>query len=92
MGNLALRGERADGNRWRSPPVIAEVQEEPFALKREHTSRRYDSLGVLTHVLIACVADAAVCFREGSHNQTLDRRTPKGIQLPTPMKLRLWPR
>ncbi len=92
MGKLALRGERADGNRCRSPPVIAEVQEEPFALKREHTSRQYDSLGVLTHVLIACVADVAVCFREGSHNQTLDRRTPKGIQLPTPMKLRLWPR
>jgi len=34
MGNLALRGERAKGNRPRSPLVIAEVQEEPFALKR----------------------------------------------------------
>src|SRR6185436_16340540 len=31
----ALRGERAKGNRPRSPLVIAEVQEEPFALKRE---------------------------------------------------------
>jgi len=35
MGNLALRGERAHGNRPRSPLIIAEVQEEPFALKRE---------------------------------------------------------
>ena len=35
MGNLALRGERAKGNRPRSPLIIAEVQEEPFALKRE---------------------------------------------------------
>lgn len=35
MGNLALRGERAQGNWPRSPLVIAEVQEEPFALKRE---------------------------------------------------------
>ena len=35
MGNLALRGERANGNRPRSPLVIVEVQEEPFALKRE---------------------------------------------------------
>jgi hypothetical protein len=35
MGNLALRGERAKGNRPRSPLFIAEVQEEPFALKRE---------------------------------------------------------
>ena len=35
MGNLALRGERANGNWPRSPLVIAEVQEEPFALKKE---------------------------------------------------------
>ena len=34
-GHLALRGERAKGNRPRSPLIIAEVQEEPFALKRE---------------------------------------------------------
>jgi hypothetical protein len=35
MGNLALRGERAKGNWPRSPLVIVEVQEEPFALKSE---------------------------------------------------------
>ena len=35
IGNLALRGERANGNWPRSPLVIAEMQEEPFALKRE---------------------------------------------------------
>lgn len=35
MGNLALRGERAKGNWPRSPLVITEVQEEPFALKAE---------------------------------------------------------
>ncbi|MBI2928665.1 MAG: exo-alpha-sialidase [Verrucomicrobia bacterium] len=35
MGNLALRGERAQGNWPRSPLVLVEVQEEPFALKRE---------------------------------------------------------
>jgi hypothetical protein len=35
MGNLALRGERANGNFPRSPLVIVEVQEEPFALKRD---------------------------------------------------------
>lgn len=35
MGNLALRGERPNGNWPRSPLVIVEVQEEPFALKRE---------------------------------------------------------
>ena len=35
MGNLALDGERARGNWPRSPLVIAEVQEEPFALRRE---------------------------------------------------------
>lgn len=34
MGNLALRGERPNGNWPRSPLVIVEVQEEPFALKR----------------------------------------------------------
>ena len=46
MGNLALRGERADGNRRRSPPVIAEVQEEPFALKREPV-QVFDMVGQL---------------------------------------------
>jgi len=35
IGNLALRGERANGNWPRSPLVIVEVQEEPFALKRD---------------------------------------------------------
>jgi hypothetical protein len=35
MGNLALRGERAKGNWPRSPLVIVELQEQPFALKRE---------------------------------------------------------
>lgn len=35
MGNLAPGGERARGNWPRSPLVIAEVQEKPFALKRE---------------------------------------------------------
>jgi len=35
LGNLALDGERARGNWPRSPLVIVEVQEEPFALKRE---------------------------------------------------------
>jgi hypothetical protein len=35
MGNLALRGERPNGNWPRSPLVIVEVQEEPFALKRD---------------------------------------------------------
>jgi hypothetical protein len=35
MGNLALRGERPNGNWPRSPLVIVEVQEEPFAFKRE---------------------------------------------------------
>ena len=35
MGNLALRGERPNGNWPRSPLVIVEVQEEPFALKPE---------------------------------------------------------
>ena len=35
MGNLALNGERANGNWPRSPLVIVEVQEEPFALKRD---------------------------------------------------------
>jgi hypothetical protein len=35
IGNLAADGERAKGNWPRSPLVIAEVQEEPFALKRE---------------------------------------------------------
>lgn len=35
MGNLALNGERAKGNWPRSPLVLVEVQESPFALKRE---------------------------------------------------------
>ena len=35
IGNLALDGDRADGNWPRSPIVIAEVQEEPFAVRRE---------------------------------------------------------
>jgi hypothetical protein len=33
-GNLCAEGERAQGNFPRSPLYIAEVQEEPFALKR----------------------------------------------------------
>lgn len=35
IGNLALGGERAQANWPRSPLVIAQVQEEPFALRRE---------------------------------------------------------
>lgn len=35
LGNLALHGERAKGNWPRSPLCLVEVQEEPFALKRE---------------------------------------------------------
>lgn len=35
IGNLALDGERAHANWPRSPLVIVEMQEEPFALKRE---------------------------------------------------------
>jgi hypothetical protein len=35
IGNFALNGERAQGNWPRSPLVIAEMQESPFALKRE---------------------------------------------------------
>jgi hypothetical protein len=35
IGNLALSGQRAQGNWPRSPLVICEVQEEPFALKRD---------------------------------------------------------
>ena len=35
VGNLCARGERANGNWPRSPLYIAEVQEEPFALKRD---------------------------------------------------------
>jgi len=35
LGNLALRGERPQGNWPRSPLCLVEVQEEPFALKRE---------------------------------------------------------
>lgn len=34
IGNLCRPGERADGNMPRNPLVIAEVQEEPFALRR----------------------------------------------------------
>jgi hypothetical protein len=33
IGNLCLEGERADGNYPRSPLVLCEMQEEPFALK-----------------------------------------------------------
>lgn len=35
IGNLAMDGERAQANWPRSPLVIAQVQENPFALKRE---------------------------------------------------------
>ena len=35
MGNLCIEGVRPNGNMPRSPLVIAEVQEEPFALKRD---------------------------------------------------------
>lgn len=35
IGNLALDGDRANGNWPRSPLIIAEVQEQPFALRRE---------------------------------------------------------
>ncbi len=35
IGNICTEGEHANGNWPRSPLVIAEVQEEPFALKRE---------------------------------------------------------
>lgn len=35
LGNLCLDGERPDGNWPRSPLVIAEIHEEPFALRRE---------------------------------------------------------
>lgn len=35
LGNLALRGERPRGNWPRSPLCLVEVQEEPFALKRD---------------------------------------------------------
>lgn len=35
MGNLCPPGVRADGNWPRSPLVIAEVQEDPFALRRD---------------------------------------------------------
>jgi hypothetical protein len=35
IGNVALDGERAKANWPRSPLVIAQVQEEPFALRRE---------------------------------------------------------
>jgi hypothetical protein len=35
LGNLALRGERPKGNWPRSPLCLVEVQEEPFALRRE---------------------------------------------------------
>ena len=35
IGNICTDGERPNGNWPRSPIVIAEVQEEPFALKRE---------------------------------------------------------
>jgi len=35
MGNLCIQGQRARGNYPRVPLVLAEVQEEPFALKRD---------------------------------------------------------
>jgi hypothetical protein len=35
LGNLCRAGQRANGNMPRAPLYIAEVQEEPFALKRE---------------------------------------------------------
>jgi hypothetical protein len=35
LGNLALRGERPQGNWPRSPLCLVELQEKPFALKRE---------------------------------------------------------
>ena len=35
IGNLCIHGERPNGNMPRSPLVIAEVQEEPFALRRD---------------------------------------------------------
>lgn len=35
IGNLAMDGDRANANWPRSPLVIAEMQEEPFAIKRE---------------------------------------------------------
>ena len=35
MGNLCIEGVRPNGNFPRTPLVIAEVQEDPFALKRE---------------------------------------------------------
>jgi hypothetical protein len=35
LGNLALHGERAKGNWPRSPLCLVEVQEEPFALRRD---------------------------------------------------------
>ena len=35
LGNLALRGQRPNGNWPRSPLCLVEVREDPFALKRE---------------------------------------------------------
>lgn len=35
MGNLCTAGERAEGNMPRSPLILCEVQEEPFALKKD---------------------------------------------------------
>lgn len=35
MGNLCRQGERANGNMPRSPLIITEVQEAPFALRRD---------------------------------------------------------
>jgi hypothetical protein len=37
IGNLCLEGQRANGNQPRSSLSLVEVQEEPFALKRETT-------------------------------------------------------
>ncbi|MBN2309580.1 MAG: exo-alpha-sialidase [Candidatus Hydrogenedentes bacterium] len=35
IGNLCARGERAEGNWPRSPLYVAEVQEDPFAIRRD---------------------------------------------------------
>ena len=35
IGNLCIDGERPNGNMPRSPLILAEVREDPFALKRD---------------------------------------------------------
>ena len=35
MGNLCIHGKRPNGNYPRTPLVVAEVQEEPFAIRRD---------------------------------------------------------